>query len=106
MESPVGEFRTDSAAPPAPRLVPVTTPTGVDEFFDYRHSRGRDDRECRCEATVMDRHGESFADIHAVLALPTCQPVQLGTAGTLPTQLFGVLAVIGVLVVVMVPLCR
>jgi hypothetical protein len=31
------------------------------------------------------------------------QPVQLGTAGTLPTQLFGVLAVMGELVVVMVP---
>jgi hypothetical protein len=32
-----------------------------------------------------------------------CQPVQLGTAGTLPTQLLMVLAVIGELVVVMVP---
>lgn len=31
------------------------------------------------------------------------QPVQLGTAGTLPTQLLGVLAVMGELVVVMVP---
>jgi hypothetical protein len=31
------------------------------------------------------------------------QPVQLGTAGLLPTQLFGVLAVIGELVVVIVP---
>ncbi len=30
-------------------------------------------------------------------------PVQLGTAGTLPTQLLGVLAVMGELVVVMVP---
>jgi hypothetical protein len=31
------------------------------------------------------------------------QPVQFGTAGVLPTQLFGVLAVMGELVVVMVP---
>jgi hypothetical protein len=31
------------------------------------------------------------------------QPVQLGTAGELPTQLFGMLALIGELVVVMVP---
>jgi hypothetical protein len=30
-------------------------------------------------------------------------PVQLGTAGVLPTQLLGVLAVMGELVVVMVP---
>lgn len=30
-------------------------------------------------------------------------PVQFGTAGTLPTQLLGVLAVMGELVVVMVP---
>jgi hypothetical protein len=34
------------------------------------------------------------------------QPVQLGTAGVLPTQLFGVLALIGELVVVMVPPTR
>ena len=32
-----------------------------------------------------------------------CQPVQLGTAGALPTQLFRVLAVMGEVVVVMVP---
>ncbi|SES07642.1 hypothetical protein SAMN05216188_12157 [Lentzea xinjiangensis] len=33
-------------------------------------------------------------------------PVQLGTAGVLPTQLFGALALIGELVVVMVPPTR
>jgi hypothetical protein len=38
--------------------------------------------------------------------VPDAQPVQLGTAGVLPTQLFGVLAVIGELVVVMVPPMR
>jgi hypothetical protein len=32
-----------------------------------------------------------------------CQPVQLGTAGELPAQLFARLALIGELVVVMVP---
>src|SRR3954447_18080804 len=32
-----------------------------------------------------------------------CHPVQLGTAGALPTQLFTRLALIGALVVVMVP---
>jgi hypothetical protein len=38
-----------------------------------------------------------------VVAGAVGQPVQLGTAGTLPTQLLGVLALIAVLVVVMVP---